>query len=323
VYRAQCYKGLVVELHTTKHRVVVLIPTFRRIVLLTELLHGLIPQAREAGALIIVGDNACEASVAQLIGDRSADAAIAYLEVPARGVSQVRNALIAEAIKLAPDWQWILMLDDDGQVTPGWLNTVLQCAQSHNPDLLGGPVIGILPPNAGRLARNSVFAERTRWPTGPVKMLNTTQNLVINRALLDRLPLPLFKNHLGASGGEDYDLFRRVAQAKGSLVWCDEAVILEPAPAERLTTPALLHRYYSTGIYMAPIDAGYDGWPSGIELMLKGLTASTISCLLQSLTGRFDRAARSLLMSAHYAGRFAGLLGMRSARYVKKEKKTS
>ena len=307
------------SLATTEYPVVVVIPTFRRIAMLAALVEGLAPQARAAGALIIIGDNACEESVADFVRDCASGGAIAYLAVPARGISQVRNALVAEALRLAPDWQWLLMLDDDGQVTPDWLDTMLQCARQHGGDLLGGAVIGALPAGSSRLARNSVFAQRKQSATGPVALLQGAQNLAINRDLLKRLPLPLFEDRLGASGGEDYDLFRRVTHAGGRLIWCEEAVVLEPPPAERLTTRALLYRYYSTGIYMAAIDAGYDGWPRGIALMLRGLITSALACVVLGCTGRLDRAAHALLMTAHYAGRFAGILGMRSSRYVKKE----
>jgi len=220
----------------TESQVVIVIPTYRRIAMLTTLLEGLAPQALAAGALIIVGDNACEENVAELVRDFTSRAAIAYLAVSARGVSQVRNALVAEALRLAPDWRWLLMLDDDGQVTPGWLGTMLQCARKHSGDLLGGPVIGTLPAGSSRLAHNSVFAQRTRSVTGPIALLQGAQNLAINRDLLNRLPLPLFENRLGASGGEDYDLFRRVVHSGGRLVWCEDAIVLEPPPAERLTT---------------------------------------------------------------------------------------
>jgi len=54
--------------------------------------------------------------------------------------------------------------------------------------------------------------------------------------------------------------------------------------------------------------------------MARGLASSSLACLVQGLTGRFDAAARAVLMMAHYSGRFAGLLGLRTARYVKKDK---
>ena len=302
--------------------IVVAIPTFRRLDLLSQLLDGLIPQAQAVGATIIVGDNACEASVEQHIASLAASVDIHYLPVPARGVSQARNALINEALRLAPGWDWLLMLDDDGLVTPGWIETITACGAHWQADLVGGPVIGVLPQGASRLARNSLFATRKRWPTGLVPMLNTTQNLGIRRKLLDLLPLPLFANRLGASGGEDYDLFRRAFHAGGKLVWCDEAEVLEPAPPERLTVRGLFHRYYSTGVYLAPIDVSYDGWGKEAVMAAKGFVASIIRVVGAGILGKKDAASKAALMTAHYAGRMAGLVGARSARYVTDERKS-
>ena len=53
--------------------------------------------------------------------------------------------------------------------------------------------------------------------------------------------------------------------------------------------------------------------------MIRGLLATTLASATQALTGRLDQAAHSLLMMAHYTGRFASLLGARSARYVNKD----
>lgn len=297
-------------------RVAIVIPTFRRIDLLTTLLDGLVAQVQEAAATVIVGDNACDPSVAERVAQYSDRISIHYVPVPERGLSQVRNALVAAALRLAPDWQWLLMLDDDGQVTPGWLRRIIACGEAHRADLVGGPVEGVLPHGAGLLARNSVFAHRGRWPTGPVPTLNTTQNLGVSRRLLDRIDVPLFATQLGASGGEDYDLFRRAARAGAKLVWCDEAEVHEPAPADRLTTRALIHRYHSTGIYMASIDAHYDGAARGTLAAIKGVVVSGLRTIAAMLTGRFDASARSFLMIAHYTGRIAGLMGARSARYA-------
>jgi len=300
--------------------VVVAIPTFRRPESLRALLVGLMPQAMAAGALVIIGDNDCDARIARLVGDIAqefdATSRLHYRAVPQRGLSQVRNALLAATAELTPDWRWLVMLDDDGLVTPGWLDAMIACGTSYDADLVGGPVIGVLPPGVSRLARNSVFAARGRWPTGPVPTLNTTQNLAIARRLVDLLPAPLFAAALGASGGEDYDLFRKASLAGGRLVWCDEAVIHEPAPAERLTTRALLHRYYSTGISMAAIDLGYDGRVRQTWSTAKGFVTTVLRTLASTLAGRLDKGARELLMIAHYTGRIAGLLGATTARYA-------
>ena len=259
--------------------VVVGIPTFRRPALLRQLLETLMPQMGE-GNLVVVADNDCSAearAVVEDFGGRSAG--IAYVEVPERGLSAVRNALVAAAAREMPEWRWLAMLDDDGLATPGWLNQIVACGERMDADLVGGPVLGVLPDDANRLARNSIYAQRRRWPTGLVPSLNTTQNLLIARRLTERVGLPLFRSDYGASGGEDYDLFRRSAKSGARIAWCDEAVIREPAPADRLTVPSVIGRYYSTGIYMSRIDQSYDGRLQGWRVALGGIAVSVLGAL--------------------------------------------
>lgn len=293
------------------------IPTFRRPGLLRALLESLLPELSGWNACVVVADNDC--------GDDAPTVVEAFrarwpnsrcIPVSARGVAQVRNALVAEAHRAQPDWRWLVMLDDDGLATPGWLALLLAAGERYQADLVGGPVEGMLPAGSGWLARNSVFASRKRWRTGPVPLLNTTQNLAIARKALSIAPEPLFRNEYGASGGEDYDLFRRVGTAGGRIVWCDEAVVLEPAPAERLTVRSLLHRYFTTGIYMVGIDRTYDGAAKVWLRALKGLLGAFLHAGVAAVTGRRDACARAVLSVAHDAGRLAGLLGMTSARYV-------
>jgi glycosyltransferase involved in cell wall biosynthesis len=301
----------------SRFELVICIPTFRRPVLLRELLDSLLPELKEHPAMVIVADNDCGTDAPAVVESfRALWPSIRCIPVAARGVAQVRNALIAQAHVDTPNWQWMLMLDDDGLATPGWLGNLLATGDKYQAHLVGGPVQGVLPPGSSWLARNSTFAARGRWPTGLVPTLNTTQNLGISRRLLELLPEPLFRNEYGASGGEDYDLFRRVARASGRIVWCDEAVVMEPAPADRLTVRSLLHRYASTGMYMVAIDRSYDG---GLQVWLnalKGLLMSALAALLAALTFRLDACARSVLKVSHYVGRLGGLLGATSARYV-------
>ncbi|MET0546696.1 MAG: glycosyltransferase [Caulobacterales bacterium] len=299
----------------TDGQIVIAIPTFRRPVTLKQLLDSLAPEVRGTRTRIIVGDNDCSDEIKRIVDRYSDRAKIEYHPVPERGLSQVRNALVSKANAVAPDWRWLLMLDDDGWVQPGWLSAMTGAGEQFDADLVGGPVIGVLPDGASVIARNSVFASRRRWPSGPVSALNTTQNLAISRRVLDRLGLPLFDNRLGASGGEDYDLFRRTVRAGGRLAWCDEAVVMEPAPPERLTLQSLLHRYFSTGLYMSRIDLNYESWPTGLGKSLLGLTRSAGEMLFGSLAGRSNLAARGTLMTAHYFGRLGGLSGFSGARY--------
>ena len=65
-----------------------------------------------------------------------------------------------------------------------------------------------------------------------MRALNGTQNLLIGRNLLGLLGEPLFRAAYNASGGEDYDLFRRADAAGARMAWCAEAVVVEPPPPE-------------------------------------------------------------------------------------------
>lgn len=293
------------------------IPTYRRPGQLHALLQSLLPELAAQPALVIVGDNECGSSAPAIVeAFRSRWPDAVCVPVPERGVAQVRNALVREAGERAPGWQWLVMLDDDGLATPGWLQGLLRTGLAYGAHLVGGPVRGVLPAGAGPLARNSIFAARRRWRTGPVPTLNTTQNLAIARATPGLVGLPLFRAELGASGGEDYDLFRRTARSGGTLAWCDEAVVDEPAPADRLTTRALIYRYASTGAYMARIDKTYDGAGPVWARCFKGVLGALWLALRGALRRDPDQLARGVLSLAHQAGRFGGLLGARTHRYV-------
>jgi len=292
--------------------IVIGIPTFRRPDRLDALLASLVGERAAMAPLVIVADNACEAA-ALAVAERH-DAC--YRPVAARGLAAVRNALVAEACWLAPGWRWLAMLDDDGRVAPGWLAPLVACGESHAAHLVGGPVEGDLPPDAGRLARNSVFAGRRRGATGPVATLGGAQNLLIARDLVDLLGLPLFRADYDRSGGEDYDLFRRAAAAGARMAWCAEAVVHEPAPPDALRPRRLIARYWSTGLTTARIDRGFDGPARAWGAALRGLAGSAARGSAAALRGDLDAAAGAALMLGHFGGRVAGLLGAESDHYA-------
>lgn len=295
------------------------IPTYRRPDLLQALFESLRPELSGHTVLVVVADNDCDPSIHNIVAAQNsvADHRFIYQPVAERGLSPVRNALVETATANAPGWRYLIMLDDDGKVTPGWLAAMLKCAQTYEPHLLGGPVEGELPSGANVLARNSIYASRKRWATGPVRLLNTTQNLLISSKVIDLVGTTLFQSKYKASGGEDYDLFRRVEAAGGRIVWCNEAVVFEPAPPSRLTVKSVLERYYSTGVYMSKIDADYDGRPAAWKVALKGGAGAGARFVLALASLNKNRVAATVLAMAHYCGRVAGMIGAASARYTK------
>lgn len=292
--------------------IVIGIPTFRRAWQLEALLASLAPERLGAEVTVIVADNGCEAA-ALAVAERHG---VHYLPVPERGLAAVRNAIVAEAGWIAPDWRWLAMLDDDGVVMPGWLAAIVASGERWDAHLVGGPVEGALPADASRFARNSIYAGRLGAETGPTAALNGAQNLLVARALCGLIGTPLFRADFNASGGEDYDLFRRAAAAGARMVWCGEAVVREPAPPEALRTRRLFARYYTTGLYTARIDRRFDGPARTWGAALRGLAGAAVRGGVAALYGDWDAAARSALMLGHFGGRVAGLLGAESRRYA-------
>lgn len=299
-------------------KIVIGIPTFRRPQQLSELLHSLLPELLTTPALVIVADNDCSADTADIINAFNHKwKHIVYLPVSERGISQVRNALISTAGLEMPNWQWLVMLDDDGTVTPNWLQPLISTGDRLNADVVAGPVIGPLPDNSNRLARNSIYAGRKRWTTGIVKTLNGAQNLGISRRCLDLLQNgTLFHPQFGASGGEDYDFFRNLSRAGGVMAWCDEAVVIEPPPAGALSAKALLHRYMTTGTYTATIDRHYDGTIQTWKAAIKGILSQLFRLGVAIISFDKDKIAACVLLTAHFTGRIGGLMGISTSRYV-------
>jgi succinoglycan biosynthesis protein ExoM len=305
--------------HETQ-KIVLVVPTFRRLEMLTHLMPLLLDNLKETGAKLLIADNDCDLAVEKAVNVFTEQwPETYYLPVKERGLSSVRNAMVRYAREIAPEWDWLVMIDDDSYVSEGWLSKLIFCADSNKADLAGGPVLGVLPEKAGLIARNSIVASRKRFPTGIVTGLNGTSNLAISRAMFLRVPEPLFSLAYNFSGGEDYEFFRRTRKAGCKMVWCDEAVNYEPATEAALRPANIIKRYFTTGAYMALIDSKYDGFTTTLFGAAKGLVGSIIRAPL-ALFKNLGSAVRECLGIAHYTGRLFGLMGWRSARYKAGEK---
>ena len=288
--------------------IVIAIPTYRRPEQLAELLESLLPQVLPTHVQVVIGDNDCGADAPKVVSRfRERGLAIAYVPVPEPGISEVRNSLIREATRAFPRWRLLVMLDDDGTVLPGWFDALVQGAKRYDADVAAGPVLGELPPGASLLARNSVYAGRSRYASGPVAMLNGAQNIALSRRICDALADPWFEVALGLSGGEDYHFFRRVIALGGRLVWCDEARVVEPTPAERLRWRALLRRSFRSNAIAARTDIEFLGREKVWRDLRHGIPAVARDAAAGLLRRDPDRIARAGLHVVALTGRATGL----------------
>jgi succinoglycan biosynthesis protein ExoM len=227
--------------------VVVAIPTFRRPQSLTRLLAALEKLDTNASVTVIVADNdsekhegfdVCEA----LQGYRwELDRFIA----PARGIANVRNALVRRALKHECDF--IAMLDDDEWPEAGWLGAFLQTQAVTTADALHGCVLRDFESAPGSIAARLDGIKPMHGTTGSVDMIPGTGNVLFTRACFEGMPEPCFDTAFALSGGEDSDFFERLRRQGRRFAWCEEAVVHAWVPASRGNLRWALSRAYSVG----------------------------------------------------------------------------
>jgi len=221
--------------------VTICIPTFRRPKSLKRLLDAIAALQTDARLSVLVADNDAENHAgfdlvtALAPGYRwPLTAVIAHK----RGIAQVRNTLIANA--LPQQARFIAMIDDDEWPSAGWIDRFLACAEETGADVLQGSIL------LGKSASADGHAD-IRRPTGLIGMLQGAGNLLIRRPVLEETSAPWFDPEFALSGGEDQEFFTRLMRAGRIFAWCDEAIAHGEVPQTRASLSWLLKRAYSVG----------------------------------------------------------------------------
>jgi len=192
-------------------------------------------------ASVLVVDNDPQGSARSTVEPFTADR-VSYVVEPTPGIAAARNRALAEC-----DTDLLVFIDDDERPTPDWLRLLVDTYLAH-PGTLG--VLGLVESEfsstpdpwivAGR------FFERLCPPTGTEIFVVSTNNLLLDRGLLERESLR-FDERFGLSGGSD-TLFSHEARRRGlSFRFCAEALVLDAVPPERMTREWALNRTYRMG----------------------------------------------------------------------------
>lgn len=293
--------------------VVICVPTFRRRDRLAQLLEGISQQDYSGRLALVVADNDAEnPTVATLDIPTNLAEKLSWFTVAERGVSIVRNRLVEFAVENFPNAKWIAFIDDDEVPSQSWLQHLISTGTSNSSDLVGGPVVGVLPRDASIFARNSMYAVRRPQRSGPIDMLIGTNNLLISIKFLRKMDRTPFLAEFGRTGGEDYEFLRYAKSVGGKFSWSEEAVVSEDVEPHRLDTKALLKRYLGVGAYHARIDKRYLAWQERMQNLsrrLRWLTAATIRAIAGIEVKK--NLAESILATAATVGYLAGLCGVR------------
>jgi len=159
--------------------------------------------------------------------------------------------------------------------------------------------------------------------TGELVPLNRMRfgNILLSGARLRQEPTP-FDPAYRLTTGEDADLLIRLARKGAKIVWCDEAVVLEPVESARLSLRWLLQRALSGGQEYArkTISGRYGpvGFVGRLQLIIRALAQLLIGGMLAIATlplGR-HRAAVWLIKASANLGKLSVFWGWHYQEYV-------
>ena len=216
--------------------IAVTVCTRRRPKMLERCLRSILEQlvsAEDEDMLVVVENDELPHSqdIVKTLTREFSTARVFYSHEPRIGIPIARNHTLDIAIDQGVDW--IAFVDDDEQVTEGWLMAMRRAIGSMNAQALTGPVMPIFV-----APRPSWFPKKNTKPiaNGTLVEVAATNNTMVDLAWLTRQLPPLrFDERLRLSGGSDYDFFIRFVRAGGTIKWVADAVVNEEVPASRLT----------------------------------------------------------------------------------------
>jgi glycosyltransferase involved in cell wall biosynthesis len=292
-------------------KVVICIPTFRRPKMLARLLDAIARLQTTAEISVIVADNDAENHAGLDLCRQMPNYPwpLRAVLAPKRGIAQVRNVLIAEALK--SEAGFIAMIDDDEWPQTDWIDAFLEGAHATGADVLGGSVL--FGQDDGTEGHGDI-----RYPTGPIAMLEGAGNLLICRTVLEEMQAPWFDPAFALSGGEDREFFVRLTRAGKRFAWVDEARAHGDIPETRASLSWLMRRAYSVGNSDMLVLLKYHPGPTRLALELAKITGALLLSPLLAviLVASPNRRALALQKLARACGKLGALAGRRYNEYA-------
>jgi len=257
----------------------VIVPTRNRAPWLGEALRSLATQ-RTNGCFtfeIIVVNNASHDETATVVQQFAATSAVPvrYFQQSRRGDAPTRNRGVAEA-----EGTWLAFFDDDQLAEPDWLLELWRAAELTGGLIVGGPVRLDLPSrelqSLGPWCRQALREIELYPELHPYlgHQLPGTGNALVARRVFDAVGR--FDESF-ASGGSDYDFFKRARAAGFDLWYAPQAAIRHRVDPRRLTAEYLRRDAMSGGAEHASY---FDHQQHGLAGLLLGAMARAGQALL-------------------------------------------
>jgi glycosyltransferase involved in cell wall biosynthesis len=294
--------------------VTVAIPTFKRPRMLKRLLDALEKLETTAFVSVLVADNDAEGHQ----GLDLCNALAATYRWPLRaviahqrGIAQVRNTLVTEALKDGAI-DFICMIDDDEWPGTNWVEELLKVQHQTGADALQGSILFEIEQGGSHSTPD------IRGKTGPVGMLKASGNIMLCAARLRAMTPPWFDPLFALTGGEDADFFMRLKAEGARFAWSDEARAYGDVPAVRETLRWTLTRAYSNGnsdmIILLKYRPGFVTRLAESGKILATLLLSAPAALLLLASAHYRAAPLEKLFRA--AGKLSAMFGSRYQEYA-------
>lgn len=229
---------------SSRIRVLVCIPTYRRVDYLPSLLDSLMyVRVWALDVSIVICDNDPEGSA---LGIRNhslvASGRVEYRHVGKGGLSAVRNFAVDEATR--KQVQFLAFLDDDEIPCEQWLQELLRVQHDYRADVVAGPVVQLDAARADPAVR--ALLTRASRPEGLFRGDVGAGNVLLNVAFLSRHELR-FDEVFNKFGGEDTHFFRLCDKSGALMAWAPLAEAIERNSPDRLRRYSLLRRAVLNG----------------------------------------------------------------------------
>lgn len=283
---------------------------------------GRSPDGRPATVLVVDNDPAASARpiVEQLAGTLP-PGLVRYVHEPKPGIAAARNRALAEAAASG----LLVFIDDDEIPSARWLEQLVSLQRSTGAAAVVGAVVSEYEHEPDPWVEAGGFFRRRRLATGSRLDVAATNNLLLDLRQIRALGLR-FDERFGLSGGSDTLFTRQLVQRGGTMLWCDEAVVVDRVPAARLTRGWVLRRALRSGNSAARVGLELACTPAA-RLAVRGasLAAGSFRLLGGSarlsagfLTGSPAQKARGMRTAARGLGMASGAFGYVYSEYRRK-----
>ena len=228
--------AVVIGEHTGPRPVSIIVPTYKRPLMLRRLLESVSAHLpHEAFELILVNDHP-EDDLPAILSPSGTPFPIVYVTTPGVGPASARNL----GLELASG-DYLVFTDDDCIVTEGWLDE-LKGKLDTGYDAVGGRSVATGDSIVERYYDLMKLFDPGRKLDGSIQYV-LSNNLIIRRHVMTRVGG--FDTRFARPGGEDSELCFRIRQGGGRLGYSESAVVQHDFTP---SVEAFIRRYYNYGI---------------------------------------------------------------------------